>query len=313
MKQTFLLLVALLNCMWLFAQTEINSTATDNHVEVRGSKIKIIPPKGYTVAINFLGFQQVETNSSIIVHEIAIPYSQTSKGLSKESLLKQGVEVQSIEQITLNGLPGLLVTGTQSAYGTEFSKYTLAFGTATETILINGMVPKNDLHLEISLKNALLSAVYDANKVLTPLDGVDFQISTDGTGFVFAENHPNMLIYNRDGKTPTESADKSSLVVAKAFSKVAIEDRKEFATNRIKMLPVQITKIHSVIPIEINGLQGYEISAEGVNRKTGTKEMAYQVMLFVDNSYYILFGSSENNFSSNLIVFKKLAHTFKQK
>ena len=163
------------------------------------------------------------------------------------------------------------------------------------------------------VKDTLFTTVYDADKVLTPLDAVDFEISTMGTDFVFAKSMSNMLIYNRDGKMPSETADKASFVIAKAFSKVDISDKKEFATNRIKMLPVQITKINSVVPIEINGLEGYEITAEGVDRKTGKKEQAYQVMLFVDNSYYILFGSSEDNFKSNLAMFKKLVSTFKQK
>jgi hypothetical protein len=122
-----------------------------------------------------------------------------------------------------------------------------------------------------------------------------------------------MLIYNRDGKVPSESLDKSSLVLAKAFSKVAIIDKKEYAINRIKTLPVQITKIIETLPIEINGLQGFEITAEGVNRKTGIKEQAYQVMLFTENSYYILYGSSTDNFESNLLIFKKLIKSFQLK
>ena len=78
-------------------------------------------------------------------------------------------------------------------------------------------------------------------------------------------------------------------------------------------MPVQITKIHSIKPITLSGLSGYEITAEGVDRKKGTPEQAYQVMLFVDNSYYILFGSSEGDFENNLKVFKKLVRTFKVK
>lgn len=307
------ILILLLLQPFLFFGQIITTTITPEHQEIYGSKINMILPKGFTVAQNFMGFQQEATNSSIMVADVPGSYAKVSGGLTKENLLKQGIRVESIENITVNGLPGLFITGEQTAHQTVFRKYSLAFGTEKETLLISGIVPKGDKELETLVKNALFTTVYDADKVLTPLDAVDFEISTTGTDFVFAKSMSNMLIYNRDGKMPSETADKASFVIAKAFSKVAISDKKEFATNRIKMLPVQITKITSVDSIEINGLGGYEITAEGVDRKTGKKEQAYQVMLFVDNSYYILFGSSEDNFENNLAMFKKLVSTFKQK
>ena len=307
------ILILLLLQPFLFFGQIISTTITPEHQEIFGSKINMVLPKGFTVAKNFMGFQQEATNSSIMVADVPGSYAKVSGGLTKENLLKQGIRVESIENITLNGLPGLFITGEQTAHETVFRKYSLAFGTEKETLLISGIVPKGDKELEQLVKNALFTTVYDADKVLTPLDAVDFEISTTGTDFVFAKSMSNMLIYNRDGKMPSETVDKASMVIAKAFSKVDIANKKEFAINRIKGLPVQITKINSVVPIEINGLEGYEITAEGVDRKTGKKEQAYQVMLFVDNSYYILFGSSEDNFKSNLAMFKKLVSTFKQK
>jgi hypothetical protein len=313
MKKTYLIIVLLLQTVLFFGQTIITNKITPEHQEIFGSKIKMVLPKGFTVAKNFMGFQQEATNSSVMVTDIPGPYAKVSGGLNKENLLKQGIRVENIENITLNGLPGLLITGEQTAYEVVFRKYSLAFGTENETILISGIVPEGNVALEQSVKNALLTTVYEADKVLTPLDAVDFEISTSGTDFIFAKSMSNMLVYSRDGKIPVETADKASLVVAKAFSKVAITDKKVYATNRIKTLPVQISKIIETNAVEINGLKGYEITAEGVNRKTGSKEQAYQVMLFTDESYYILFGSSQDDFDRNLIVFKKLVQTFQLK
>lgn len=313
MIKTIYLLFTVFCCIPFFGQTTIASKITHEHQEIFGSKIKMIMPKGFSVAKNFMGFQQEATNSSIMVADVAGPYSKVSGGLTKENLLKQGILVESIESMTLNGLPGLFIIGEQTAHEIIFRKYSLAFGTENETLLISGIVPKGDKELERLVKNALITTVYDADKVLTPLDAVDFEISTVGTDFIFAKSMSNMLVYNRDGKMPSETRDKAALIIAKGFSKMEIADKKEFATNRIKTLPVQITKVHSVTPIEINGLSGFEITAEGVDRKKGTPEQAYQVMLFVDNTYYILFGSSESNFENNFKVFKKLVRTFKVK
>lgn len=313
MINKFTFFVCILNIFICSGQLEIVNTIKPEHHEIRGTKISMVSPKGFQMANNFMGFQQAETNSSIMVLDIPGPYDEVVKGLTTENLLKRGIVVQSIENFTLNGLAGILIKGEQKAYEIMFTKYSLAFGTDKETILINGVIPKDSVILEKEVKEALLSTVYNANKILSPLDTVDFEIFTNDTDFIFAKSMSNMLVYNRDGKLPSETEDKASLVIAKAFSKVEISDKKEFATNRIKVLPVQITQIQSVVPIEINGLSGYEIVADGVDRKTGKKQQAYQVMLFLDDSYYILFGSSENNFEKNLDQFKKIASTFRLK
>lgn len=313
MKKNILFFLALLNGIYSFSQLTIESNVTSDHQEIRGSKISMVRPKDFKVAVNFMGFQHAESNSSVMVLDIPGPFSKVSGGLNAENLLKQGVRVDSIQSIKVNGLSGLLIKGEQTANGVDYRKYSLAFGNDVETILISGIVPKDNLDLEQKVKNALLSTFYNPSKILTPLDAVDFEISTEGTDFVFAKSMSNMLVYNRDGKMPSESTDMASLVVAKAISKVEITDKKEFASNRIKMLPVQITKIKSVEPTEINGLKGYEITAEGANRKTGVKELAYQVMLFNEESYYIIFGSCQDKFEENLKVFQKLIGTFKLK
>ena len=313
MKKIVFSTLILFNSVFLFAQENIKNTLTPEHQEVRGSKINMIPPNNFVTATKFLGYQQESTNSSIMVIDIPGPYSEVSKGLTKEALLTQGVSLESSEQFILNDLSAVLLKAEQAAYGTVFRKYILVFGTEKETMLINGIAPKEDVNLDQAIRKALLSVVYDANRILTPLDAVDFEISTEGTDFVFAKSMSNMLIYNRDGKVPSETNDKASLVIAKAFSKTVIDDKKQFAMTRIKQLPVFIDKILTTEPIEINGLKGYEISAEGRDRKTGNKEQVYQVMLFLESDYYILFGSSEADFDKNTSAFKKLVRHFKLK
>lgn len=313
MKKLILFTVILLNYLQIFGQTIINNTLNSNYQEVRGSKVSMIPPPGFAVATTFLGFQEAKTKSSILVLDVSKSFSEISSGLTVESLFKQGVRVEQSAAITLNGIPALFIKGEQTVAETIFMKYILVLGTEKETLIINGIAPISEIPLDEMIKNSLLSTIYDANKVLSPLDSVDFHINTLGTNYVFAKLMSNMLIYNLDGKIPSESKAKESFVVAKGFSKEPITDTKAFAINRIKTLPVQIQKIYSVLPIEINGLNGFEIYAEGVNRKTGVKEQAYQVLLYAKDSYYILFGSAQNNFKNNLEVFKKLAKSFKLK
>lgn len=313
MKNVLLVLCLGLNIMITFSQEVLSSQITDEHTEVEGTKISMAPPNGFVKATNFAGFQQDESGASIMVLDLPGPFSEVSKGFTKEGLLTQGMTLIRLEEITLNDVPAVLLTAQQDAYGNTYKKYILAFGNEKETILINGTFLNNHVELEEPIKTALLSVLYQAEKEIDPFSTVDFEISTEGTGFLFAKSMANALIFSRDGKVPSESDDQANFIAGKAFSEMLIVDKEEFALNRIKQLPTEIKKIISTKPIEINGISGFEIIANGKDRKTGSLEKVYQVMLFSDTLYYILLGSSEANFDKNIDLFKKLARTFKRK
>ena len=313
MKKIILLALTIIHSVVLFGQNDINNQLTTEHKAVDGTKISIVPPNGFTTASNFLGFQQSQSGSSIMVLDIPAPFSEASKGLNKDGLLSQGMTLKESQKLTLNDLPAILIKAEQNAYGNVYTKYILAFGTEEETILINGTFPQNIEDLNEVLKKSLLTTVYDSNKKINPFDTVDFEISTEGTDIVFAKSVSNSLIFNRDGKIPSEAKDNASLIIAKAFSKVNILYKKLFAMNRIRQLPIEIDKIISTEPIEIDGIKDYEIVADGSDKKTGDKEKAYQVILFSDSLYYLIFGSSQSDFDNNIELFRKLAKTFKRK
>ena len=106
---------------------------------------------------------------------------------------------------------------------------------------------------------------------------------------------------------------KPSLTVGKSFSKTAIEDRKLFSLNRLKQLPIEVIKIDETNEISIDGISGYEIVATCKDKKTSEPKKVYLVLLFSDSLYYILLGTTNQNFDSNIANFKKAVKTFKRK
>ena len=123
----------------------------------------------------------------------------------------------------------------------------------------------------------------------------------------------NRLIFNVDGKIPTQSPDKTSLLIAKAFSEVTAADKKLFSLNRIKQLPIDILKINSTEEINLDGISGYEILADGKNKKSGELEKLYQVILFSDSLYYLIIGTTNRDYEKNIAEIKKVTKTFKRK
>ena len=297
----------------VFGQTKTINTLTAEHINIEGTKISLIPPNGFIKATNFSGLQQNQSGSTIMVLDIPGPFSETSKGLTKEGFSSQGVEVKEIKNLILNNLPAIFVTGEQNANGNAYTKYVLCFGTENETIMVNGAIPNNLKEIANEVKSSILTSFYEADKKINPFDVVGYSIDFTNSKLQFAKSVSNSLIFTTDGVVPTKSTDKTSLIIAKSFSTIDIQDRKLFCLNRLKQLPVEITKIETTTEISIDGISGHEIIAIGKNKKLNSDEKICQIILFSDNLYYIFYGSTNQDFDNNIKEIKSVIRTFKRK
>jgi hypothetical protein len=313
MKRILFIAITLLNYSTVFGQMAIMNVLTSNHQNIIGTKISLIPPKGFIKATNFLGLQQAQSGSTIMILDIPGPFSEISKGLTKAGFLSQGVEVKEIDNLTINNLPAILATGEQNAAGNTYTKFVLCFGTEKETIMINAVSPNNLKEIGKEIKSSILTSFYEADKKINPLDVVDFEIDVSESKLIFAKSMSNTLVFSADGLLPTKSNDKTSLTVGKSFSKTVIEDRKLYSLNRLKQLPIEIIKIEETNEILIDGISGYEIVATSKDKNTSEPKKVYLVLLFSDSLYYILLGSTNQDFESNIANLKNAVKTFKRK
>lgn len=308
-------LVGLFTTVLTLGQVEINNTITDKHVRIDGTKSFLIPPKGFVGATDFQGFQELNSGSSILVAEMPGPYSESINGFDEQGLLAQGIVLKRKDEIMINGNQGFLLTTEQTAFGTDYLKYILVFGDANATYLISGMSPKDIAEYSIAIRESILSFAHDPELIVDPLATVPFSVDTENTKLVFGKNLTGMLLFTVDGKVPTESTDKTSFVVGRSLGNVQAVDQKLTALNRVNKMPYTDLKIDEsqIKEITIDGVSGYEIAGEALDKPNGTKMLVYQVMLFTDNGYYILVGTSKSDYQENLVLFKKVARTFQRK
>lgn len=121
MKNRIGLLFLVFMSLTVFGQRIIENKLTEAHQNIKGTKISLIPPDGFTDGQNFLGLQQAEMRSSILVLDIPGPYAEISAGINKKNLQSKGIELQAVENLTINSLPAMFVTGTQKVYQAESS------------------------------------------------------------------------------------------------------------------------------------------------------------------------------------------------
>lgn len=281
------------------------------HVKIPGTKCSLIPPGDFLPASNFGGFQHPENGASIMVNELPAPYGEISNAFTAEALQSKGMTLISKEVVDFNGRKATYLTVSQPAGVINYLKQMLMFGEGDKTVLVNGIYPVEAKAIEPAIKAALLSTVYDANQAEDPLAAVIFSVDVSGSGLKFTQYLSGMLMYTEDGKVPT---DKAMFLAGNTLRQVAVGDKKQFSVERLKQLPGgEHSQVKKIEPITIDNLSGYEIIAQGKNKKL-EDELIYQVMLYTDEgTYFILVGLAAADQEKNLAAFKKITQTFKRK
>jgi hypothetical protein len=90
---------------------------------------------------------------------------------------------------------------------------------------------------------------------------------------------------------------------------------RQFAERRLYQTAlVRKLTVKSAGAITIDGIDGYELLAEGEDTKSGTPLLVYQVILFNKNSYILMQGLVEAKLGDEYLPeFKAMARSFKRK
>lgn len=297
----------------LLTISAISFGQTDKHKPVAGTKVSLIPPKGFTPAKSFSGFQH-EDGLSVMVSELPADYTTIVKSFTAEALKAKGMTLIDQQIIDFRNSKATLVKVNQKANGITYLKQILVFGDSLNTVMINGIYPEELKSFETLIRNSLLSAYYNPDQNDNGENAADFKIDVSGTPFKFTKYLAGSLSYTTDGQIPTKSADKGILIVASSIGNTAEGDKKQFATARMKTLPrgetIEITETN---PVSVDKLDGYELVGYGKDGG-GNKQLVYLAVLFTKaNEYYIVNGSSIRDFDSFLANFRKVLKTFKLK
>jgi hypothetical protein len=291
------------------------STDRQAYTEVRGTKVSLIKPSGFTTATTFPGFQQDSTQASIVVTEIPGAYQQVTADFTAANLKTRGMNQLSRDNVTIAGYPGLLVRVSQSANATTYNKWIAVFGDEKETVSIVATLPASgDASLLRSLRNITTSAKWNRTKVVDPFADLKFTV-TATPDLKFAKRIQNALLYNKSGVFQSSDPDDPILVVSQAISTVIVSDPQQYAQKRLAQTQqAKNIKIVATTPMTINGLQGYEIIADASDATNNRPIVIYQVMLFEGQTYYIIQGLVGSNAKSKYLPeFKKIATSFRKR
>jgi len=280
---------------------------------VRGTKVSLIPPPGFTAAKLFPGFQHEDSGSSIMVTEMPAPLSEIMKGMTVDGLATKGMTLLKSEDAKIAGRSAKLLSVSQAAHGLTFHKWLGLFGTESATVLVVATFPEaTSKTIGEPLRKAVLSSQWDPGKAVDRYEGLDFRI-TETTDLKIAKRIGNMLLITKDGASTRGEAKDPMVVVGSSVSKTTIADLETFSTARVKQTAgTKDLKVAAGKSVTIGGLSGYELSATAKDQKSGTPIVVYQVILAKAKHYYILQGMvAQTNAKRYVPQFSSIAKSFR--
>ncbi|BAU65411.1 hypothetical protein STA3757_27960 [Stanieria sp. NIES-3757] len=310
------ILSLIISVIFTFGLISPDSLAQEKSPMIAGTKISLIPPQGFVPGILFPGYQQEETNSSIVVTEIPAPISELTPGLTNsEELAKKGMVLLQQEQVTVDRKDAILLKVQQSAYGIDFNKWILLLGNQNESALVTATFPQElASNYSESLKNSLLTVQWHQTQTAVATDGLKFTLEETGD-LKLAQRLGNSLIYTKNGVFPVKSINDPLFVVAPSVAP-QYQELEDFAHQRLfKTDNLTEIEIETGNKIVINNLDGYEIIAVGKDIRFKNPVAIYQVILSDQNAYYYLMqGQVDTRYNSQYLpIFKKLARCFQRK
>jgi hypothetical protein len=317
MKNAYIFLLSLLFFKTAFCQINIGSAKTANHINIPGTKIWLIPAADFQLTDRYKGFNnKSDPFSSILLNELPAAYENFAGAFSKTGPTANNINIVAIEKCNVPSATGCtLITATQTAQGYTFGKHMLLFGDQKASTMITATYLKDSVKTGEKLKNAIKTLYFDEHQTIDVRASVGYTFDESGSIFKFESVMGTTISFTSDPAN-SNAAEKTRFIAAKAFSNVNIPDKKQFCLQRVKQLPYQNIEIDTkkgVNEVEIDGLKGYELYATGVPPKESGKELLHQIILFDQDSYYIMVAMYNRPTEEKISTTNQFAKTFKRK
>jgi hypothetical protein len=279
---------------FLFANLAAPAQAADVAYPA-GSRVGLVPPPGMTASSSFSGFEDRDKRVALVV--VALPaaaFPDIEKTTTSESLNKQGMTLESREEVSHPLGKALLFLGHQQIEGQRLRKWVLVVAASDLTALVTVQVPEaaQAAYPDAAIRTALLSVAVRATvPVEEQLGLLPFRVS-ELAGFKVGGVIAGRAVMLTDGKPDDSKAIDTHLLVAIAAGAPAqAADRGRFAQEVFEGVPnLKDIRISSAEPLRIGGAQGHQIMARGRDGVTGEEVTIVQWLRFGGSAYLHLVG-----------------------
>ena len=258
-----------------------------------------------------------EKAARIVASVVPGPYAEVIKVFTAEELAARHMDLESKDSVTVDGRPGLLLKVAVQAGDNVMQQWTLVSGDYKESYTVSAVFPADAEALSAPLRNAVLSARWKkSNDAEDPFKNLRFSVQPGAklrhADFKEAED---LVIFTSDGLFPLSGPGEPLFVAGYEMNQEKIKGDKDFALQKLKSVPhCTEVKPGELTSITLDGLKGYEATADAKDESSGNPVRVYQALLFSSGYHIFLLGVVDAARAEEFLPeFKAAAHSFKQK
>ena len=264
-----------------------------------GSRIGLAPPAGMVTSKSFFGYEDPNTNAAIIL--LALPaqaYADLDKSVTADALKRQGVTLETREDVPLSIGKAFLVTGHQEVENNKIRKWIFVAGSSTLTALVTVQIPEaaKALYPDAAIRAALATlAIRDTVPVDEQLGLLPFKVG-DLAGFRLSGVVPGRAMMLSDAPAdapgPLDARTEPHIFVAiSPGAPMQAADRDAFARDAFATVPnLKDVRITTSEPLRIGGQQGHQILADARDPSGTAALTVVQWLRFGGGAYLQMIG-----------------------
>ncbi|HEY6898986.1 MAG TPA: hypothetical protein VI233_00025 [Puia sp.] len=287
----------------------IRNTRSAQHAYVPGTRLYIIPPKGYTPSQTVAGFEKGGNSALVIQDLVGGSFYTNAATFSRQAFEQKGAKVFDYKETTIGGFPAKFLHAQGDA---NAQVIILVFGDSTFSTMIMAAYPAGDTRSAEDLAAALNTIVYDKNKKINPIETAIFTLDEKVSRFRFFSYTANLYMYSVGGKdnSADQRAPMALITQLPAGGGVTEKNMAEQMISSAQQHGLSEAKIVSGSATTINGLPAYEMTVSGI--QNGEKVIYYECALSKGGRALSLTGVSYND-DQVVREFTALAHTLRFK
>lgn len=278
----------------------------NNYVNIKGTRLSIIPPKGFVDAENFIGLKKDETTGIQIMDLVGGNFHSNTATYTKATFEKKGITVLEFEELKVDGFQAKF-SHFKGVDNNE--RVNITFGDSTFSVMVTAFFPTNSRNeLFSGIKESFLKIKYDKKLTVDPFASSSFKVEKNDSKFKFAKASANMFIFSENGIDKVSYDDEPMVMITSLPFDEAIAKEKLFEDLQKSLIEQGFVKKETKNTSK-KSINGYDtIEAECYFEHKSEPKLAYMTILIKNNKAIVFYGMAKSKFQENIIEFKKLSN-----
>lgn len=248
-----------------------------------------------------------------MVTELPVAAADMIRSMTTPALSSKGMALISARDAAIKGSPSRLLHVRQKSATGDVLKWMLIAGDTKTTVMVVGTFPANaSPDVGDAIQRSLLTASWGSAASPGPFEGLSFKV-TPTNQLKLAQRVSNMLMFTESGTTGSPGSTEALYIAGHSLGKGQIGDVRAFSESRAKQTTLMTGFTNfSGRPIQVAGLDAFELEGDGTDARSGQAMRLYQVIIPDETGYFLLQGLCRADRVKNIFPeFRALTASFR--